>query len=122
MKILWLLSLCILPLSSMAECVALDYQEMKDMKTPALTEEYCANNVKSNGYLAEAAREKTYAASLRTINESIFDMQRSRDAGVAADKAARLEESAQACKSQMARIVRVMTQAGGDDAAPSCGK
>lgn len=122
MKIFFLLCFSLLPISSMAECVALDYQEMKDMKTPVLAEEYCANNIKSNNYSAEAAREKTYAASLRTINESVFDMQRSRDAGVAADKAARLEESAQACKSQMARIVRVIAQAGGDGTAPSCGK
>lgn len=122
MKNIFLLSLCFLPLFSMAECVALDYQEMKDMKATALTEEYCANSVKSNGYLAEAAREKTYAASLRTINESVFDMQRSRDAGVATEKAARLNESAQQCKSQMARIIRVMAQASGAEAAPSCDK
>lgn len=110
MKKLLLIFASVLPSISFANCPALDYQELKDMSVPALTEEFCSYTAKAKGYLEEAGREHRYAAELRKINEGYFEMQRSRDAGDAENKGLKLDESAAQCQSQRERILRVLSQ------------
>jgi len=87
------------------------------MPVADLTNEFCSYSRKASNYTKEAATENQYARDLRAINESSFDMQRSRDASDAADKGAKLDESSQQCKTQIERVQRILVQKGLDEPA-----
>lgn len=108
---------CFFPAVAFADCPALDYQELKDMPVAALTKEICTYALKATNYTKEAATERQYAQDLRAINEANFSMQRSKDAGEASDKGAKLSESSEQCKSQIERIQRILGQKGLDEPA-----
>lgn len=100
-----------------ANCPALDYQEMKEMKVDDLAKEYCKVKAKTAGYIADSRAESKYSSDLRDINSISRSRQREDDANEALGKAVKLQESADQCRSQEVRIERVLALNGVSDSA-----
>jgi len=86
------------------------------MPAATLTKEFCSYTAKAKKYTQEAGTEHQFAADLRKANELYFTMERSRDAGEAEDKGKKLEESAEQCKSQGERVLRILSGQKGVEA------
>lgn len=96
------------PLSH-ANCVVLDYQEMKDMPTAELTMEYCSAKKKSISYRNDSWAESKFASEMGAWATSSAD---ANEVDAARSKADRLQQSANQCKDQMKRMVRVLEASG----------
>ena len=96
------------PLSH-ANCVVLDYQEMKDMPTAELTMEYCSAKKKAISYRNDSWAESKFASEMGAWATSSAD---ANEVDAARSKADRLQQSANQCKDQMKRMVRVLEASG----------
>ena len=94
---------------SHANCVVLDYQEMKDMPAAELSAEYCAAKKKSLSYRNDSWAESKFASEMGTWATSSAD---AAEVDSARSKADRLQESSNQCKDQMKRMSRVLEASG----------
>lgn len=94
---------------SHANCVVLDYQEMKDMPAAELSAEYCAAKKKSISYRNDSWAESKFASDMGAWATSSAD---TTEVDAARSKADRLQQSANQCKDQMKRMVRVLEASG----------
>jgi hypothetical protein len=115
------------PVFSAENCVALDYQEMKEMKTEDLTKQYCSihSNVRFYNTLGQFnSKMGEMKSQLADVSVGIAKLRNEREASKSnADSVAAYNIEEQ-CKSQRDRIGRVLAQKGVDEAALqiTCGK
>lgn len=100
---------------ALADCPALDYQEMKEMKPDDLSKEYCKAKSKSENYAAQSKIEKKYSSDLQNLNAFGRSRARDVDADEATSKAAKLKEAADQCQSQESRTARILVARGLDE-------
>jgi hypothetical protein len=100
------------PNVALANCHALDYQEMKEMKATDLAKEYCKVKAKTAAYIVDSRSESKYANELRELDSLSRSREREDDASDALSKAVRLQNSADQCREQEVRIERVLAVNG----------
>ncbi|PRC92678.1 hypothetical protein [Solimicrobium silvestre] len=96
-KIIVAIGLLLAATYALADCPALEYQEMKDMNTPDLTGEYCKTTANQDRYLKSSkSNSELLVLSEGKERNDYFELFKK-------DK-----ESAEQCQSQSERIKRVL--------------